>query len=133
MISLIHSLGSFEIELILGAPTGFHVFSTKIYQLIQEEPPRFAIATVLGLGILVSMLPLIVIQRRIATRRSHATETGGFRADVLRLRRWRWPAFTAIAAFCLILTLVPMVFLLIGTFMSLFGFFDMPPWCPTAT
>ena len=57
-ISVIHSLESFEIELILGPPTSFYVFSTKIYQLIAEDPPMFGAATVLGLAILGSMLPL---------------------------------------------------------------------------
>ncbi|MFT5540682.1 MAG: iron(III) transport system permease protein, partial [Alphaproteobacteria bacterium] len=50
-ISLIHSLESFEIELILGPPTNFYVFSTKIYQFIQEDPPMFGVSTVLGLAI----------------------------------------------------------------------------------
>ncbi|MDP1587043.1 MAG: ABC transporter permease subunit, partial [Prosthecobacter sp.] len=69
-ISLIHSLESFEIELILGPPTNFYVFSTKIYQLIVEDPPMFGAATVLGLAILIAILPLIFWQQYLSHTRS---------------------------------------------------------------
>lgn len=124
-ISLIHSLESFEIELILGAPINFYVFSTKIYQFIQEDPPMFGVATVLGLAILISMLPLIFWQQYLAHRRSFVTVTSHFAANVLRLRRWRWPVFSAIAGFGGFITVVPVIFLLLGTFMSLYGHFGL--------
>lgn len=123
-ISLIHSLESFEIELILGPSIGFYVFSTKIYQLIHEDPPMFGAATVLGLAILVSMLPLIFWQQFISHRRSFVTVTGHVSTHVLRLRAWRLPAATMIFAFGLVVTAVPLFFLLLGTFMNLYGFFN---------
>ncbi len=126
IVSLIHSLESFEIELILGAPIDFQVFSTKIYQLINEEPAQFGMATVLGLGILGTMLPLIIWQRYVSTGRNYATVTSGFKTDLLRLRAWRWPAFAVIALFALNVTIVPFIFLCLGTFMKIFGYFTMP-------
>jgi iron(III) transport system permease protein len=124
-ISLIHSLESFEIELVLGPPTNFYVFSTKIYQFIQEDPPMFGVATVLGLAILVSMLPLIFWQQYLSQRRSYVTVTSHFSLNILRLRGWRWPTFAAIAAFGTLITVVPVVFLVMGTFMSLYGHFGL--------
>ena len=124
-ISLIHSLESFEVELILGPPTNFYVFSTKIYQFIQEDPPMFGVATVLGLAILASMLPLIFWQQYLSHRRSYVTVTSHFSTNILRLRRWRWPVFGTIATFGTFITLVPVVFLVMGTFMSLYGHFDL--------
>jgi iron(III) transport system permease protein len=124
-ISLIHSLESFEIELILGPPTNFYVFSTKIYQFIQEDPPMFGVSTVLGLAILVSMLPLIFWQQYLSHRRSYVTVTSHFSANILRLRAWRWPVFTVICAFGCLITVVPITFLLIGTFMGLYGHFGL--------
>jgi iron(III) transport system permease protein len=59
-ISVIHSLESFEIELILGPPINFYVFSTKMYQLMRETPPLFGEATVLGFAVLIVVLPLIL-------------------------------------------------------------------------
>ncbi|MFM2129581.1 MAG: hypothetical protein RL477_1127 [Pseudomonadota bacterium] len=124
-ISLIHSLESFEIELILGPPNNFYVFSTKIYQFIQEDPPMFGIATVLGLAILVCMLPLIFWQQYLSQRRSFVTVTSSFSLNILRLRGWRWPVFATIAAFGTLITVVPVIFLVMGTFMSLYGHFGL--------
>jgi iron(III) transport system permease protein len=124
-ISVIHSLESFEIELILGPSIGFYVFSTKIYQLIREDPPMFGAATVLGLAILVSMLPLIFWQQLISHRRSFVTVTSHISTQVLRLRSWRLPLATAIFAFGLVITVVPLFFLVLGTFMQLYGFFGL--------
>lgn len=124
-ISLIHSLESFEIELVLGPPDNFYVFSTKIYQFIQEDPPMFGVSTVLGLAILVSMLPLIFWQQYLSHKRSYVTVTSSFTFNVLRLRSWRWPVFGIITAFGTLITVVPIVFLLMGTFMSLYGHFGL--------
>jgi iron(III) transport system permease protein len=123
VISVIHALESFEIELVLGAPVGFYVYSTRIYQLVHEDPPKLGAATVLGLGILTTMLPLIVLQWRIAVRRRIATLTSGFRSDVLRLRHWGWPASLPIAAIATAFTIIPLALLFLATFMTVFGFF----------
>jgi iron(III) transport system permease protein len=123
-ISLIHSPESFEIELILGPSIGFYFFSTKIYQLIHEDPPMFGAATVLGLAILVSMLPLIFWQQYISHRRSFVTVTSHVTTHVLRLHGWRLPAFGIILAFGWTIAAVPLFFLLLGTSMNLYGFFN---------
>jgi iron(III) transport system permease protein len=124
-ISLTHSLESFEIELVLGPPTSFYVFSTKMYALIHDNPPLFGAATVLGLSVLVVILPLIVWQQRLIGTRSYVTVTSHFQARVLRLRRLRWPIFGVIAALGLIITATPVTCLMIGTFMNLFGHFEL--------
>ena len=128
-ISLLHSLESFEIELILGPPTGFYVFSTKIYQVINEDPPLFGVATVLAMAILISLLPLIFYQQHISASRSFVTVTSHFSSNLLRLRNLRLPIFAAVSVFGLFITAVPVLFLLMGTFMNLFGYFNVPdPW-----
>lgn len=124
-ISLTHSLESFEIELVLGPPTNFYVFSTKMYTLIQGNPPMFGAATVLGLSILVVILPLIVWQQRLISTRSFVTVTSHFQVRLLRLRSLRWPAFTLIATIGTIITVIPTACLIAGTFMNLFGHFDL--------
>jgi iron(III) transport system permease protein len=124
-ISLTHSLESFEIELVLGPPTNFYVFSTKMYVLMQGNPPLFGAATVLGLSILIAILPLIVWQQRLISTRSFVTVTSHFQRRPLRLRALRWPLFAAITALGFIITAVPTACLLAGTFMNLFGHFDL--------
>jgi iron(III) transport system permease protein len=128
-ISLIHAFESFEVELILGPPTAFYVFSTKVFQLVNEDPPMFGAATVLGLSILVAMLPLIFWQQYLAHTRSFVTVTSRFSSNVLRLGVWRTPIFAVICAFGIMITIVPVIFLVMGTFMSLYGYFDIgEPW-----
>jgi iron(III) transport system permease protein len=124
-ISLIHSLESFELELILGAPFRFYVFSTKIYQVINEDPPLFGVATVLNLTILISMLPLILTQQYLATHKRYTTVTSRFSNNLVRLKKARWPIFIAIFSFGFFITVVPVVFLFLGTFMKLFGHFGL--------
>jgi iron(III) transport system permease protein len=125
VISLTYSLESFEIELILGRPVGFFVFSTKIYQLIRNDPPLFGPATVLGLVLLIVILPLILWQQRLIAGRNAVTLTAHFKPTVLRLRRLRWPLFVPIALLGGVVTVLPASFLVLGTFMNLFGNFDL--------
>ncbi|MBP1157187.1 MULTISPECIES: iron ABC transporter permease [unclassified Paenibacillus] len=124
IISSIHALESFEIEKVLGPPFGFYVFSTKIYQLIAEERHQFGAATVLSIVILIGMLPLILFQQYINTKRSFVTVTSHFKRNVFRLGAMKWPAFILIFGFCFIVTVVPIIFMVMGTFMNAFGFFN---------
>ena len=125
LISLVHSLESFEIELILGGPIDFYVFSTRIYRLIEQSPPQFGMATVLALAVLICMLPLMIWQQRILSTRNFTTLTSQFRTRTLRLGAARWPIFGVIALASLVVTFVPAAGLVLGTFMNLFGKFDL--------
>jgi iron(III) transport system permease protein len=124
-ISLVHAFESFEIELILGPPINFYVFSTKMYQLMRQSPPLFGEATVLGLAILIVILPLILWQQRLLSTRHFTTVTSAYQQRQLRLRRLRWPLFTVIALLGSVVTLVPVGCLILGTFMNIFGRFDL--------
>src|ERR1700756_5923086 len=60
LLGIVHSFQAFELELILGFPFRFYVFSTQIYWLLTQQPPQFAAATALGSAILFLMVPLVV-------------------------------------------------------------------------
>jgi iron(III) transport system permease protein len=129
LLSIIHSLQAFEIEMILGVPFRFYVFSTQIYTLLRQDPPLFAEATALSSIILGCMLPFIVMQRWAIERRSFVTVSSHFRGHKIRLRRWRLPVFLLVLGVALLVTVVPFVFLVVATLMKLFGFFNIPePW-----
>ena len=129
ILSVISGLQAFEVEMVLGSPIGFQVYSTKIYSLIQQEPPLFGPATALSTLVLLLLLPLIAAQRRLIGRREYTTVTGRYQGRPLHLGRWRAPAFVLVALVAFVVTVVPMVFLMLGTFMSLFGFFYIAnPW-----
>lgn len=125
LLSIIHSLQTFEIELILGLPFRFFVFSTQIYFLIHQEPPLFPAATALSSMILGLMVPLIVLQRWATGKRRYTTVTGHFKGHRVILGKWRLPVLFMVLGCALIITVVPFIFLLIGTFMRLFGFFNL--------
>src|SRR5207302_3097513 len=100
------------------------VFSTRIYRIAQREPPEYGIATALSMGVLLFMLPAIVFQQWYSARRSFATLGGRFTRRVTRLRRWRWPLFGVVLSMVLLMTVLPIALVTMGTFMSLFGYFN---------
>ena len=130
ILGLIRSLEAFEIELLLGTPIGLQVYSTKIHELVTWEPPQFAPAMALSTVFLALLLLMVAFQRRYIANRIYTTVTGrGFSTRPTRLGRWRYPAFALVLTFALIITVVPTILLITGTFMKLFGFFNIAePW-----
>ena len=125
LMSIIRGFETFEIELVLGTPIKFQVFSTKLYFLMAFNPPELRAAGMLGITVLVMVLPLIVWQRWISTRRSYAVIGGRGTGSVIWLGRWRWPVFVAMAVGVMFISLLPFALLIAGSFMKLFGFFDL--------
>lgn len=130
ILGIIRSLEAFEIELLLGTPIGLQVYSTKIHELVTWEPPQFAPAMALSTVFLGILLFLVAVQRRAIAQRIYTTVTGrGFSIRRTRLGRWRYPAFALVLSFALVITVVPTILLVTGTFMKLFGFFNIAePW-----
>ena len=130
ILGLIRSLEAFEIELLLGTPIGLQVYSTKIHELVTWEPPQFAPAMALSTVFLGVLLLMVALQRRYIANRNYETITGrGFSIRPTPLGRWRYPAFALVLFFAVVVTLVPTALLLVGTFMKLFGFFNISePW-----
>jgi iron(III) transport system permease protein len=129
LLGTIRSFEAFEIELVLGYEANIDVYSTLIYRQATSSPPQYGIATVLGIVILAILLPCIVWQQWYTARHSVATVTGRFRNQPLRLRRWRWPLFGVVGVMVLIMTVLPVVLVAMGTFMSVFGMFNVrEPW-----
>jgi iron(III) transport system permease protein len=126
LMSLIRSLEAFEIELFLGLPAQFSVYSTKLYLLLSGSPPNFAAASILASIVVLLMIPLLVLQRWMSTRRSFVLMTGQYRPRVLSLGRWRWPVFFLLLLTVSLMSLLPLLLQVAGSLMTLFGFFDIP-------
>lgn len=124
LLGIIRSFEAFEIELVLGLEANIDVYSTLIYRQATAAPPAYGQATVLGMLILVVLLPAIAWQQWYTARHSVATVTGKFKNQPQRLGRWRWPLFGLVAGMVLIMTLLPVVLVVLGTFMSVFGMFN---------
>ena len=124
-IMLIRSLEAFEIELLLGTPVGIYVYSTRIYDLIDESPPQFGIATALGTLFLVAIILLAGLCLIYVRGRRFTTITGqGFSTERIKLGRWRWVAFWLCSLYLFFSFGLSLVFLVLGSFMRRFGFFD---------
>jgi iron(III) transport system permease protein len=129
LLAMIRAMQSFEIELVLGPPFHFYVYSTLVYTFIGQEPPDFAAASGLATIGLALIVPLIFLQRWLASRRQYATITGRMQVQPVRLGKWRWPLFAVMLLVVASLVGLPLLFLAMASSMKLFGFFDIPdPW-----
>src|SRR5262245_50903092 len=126
LLSVIRIVSSFEIELLLGVPWGFYVYSTKIVDLARQEPPLVSHAAALGSVILIFLAAFIPIQRKLITRRQFTTVTGQFKPKLVDLGVWRYPATAFVLLVVFILDVVPLLSVLGGSFMTRFGFFNLP-------
>lgn len=126
LLSVIRIFSSFEIELLLGVPWGFYVYATKIVDLARQEPPLVNQAAALGSVILIFLLAFIPIQRKLITRRQFTTVTGQFKPKIIDLGVWRYPATAFVALVVFVLDVVPLLSVLGGSFMTRFGFFNLP-------
>src|SRR5438067_1619110 len=57
-LSFVRSLEVFEVELLLGLPAKLYVYSTLIYDLAREQPPRYGEATAMGFVFLAILVGL---------------------------------------------------------------------------
>jgi iron(III) transport system permease protein len=124
---LIRGLEAFEIEQLLGTPAGIYVYATRVYDLMNVEPPQFPQAMALSTFFLLMLFVLAFTYQLYTERRTYATITGrgaSFRA--IPSGRWRWIASGLCFTYIAIGIGLPLVLLLLGSFMRLFGFFSIP-------
>jgi iron(III) transport system permease protein len=126
LLSVIRIFSSFETELLLGVPWGFYVFPTKIVDLARQEPPLVNQAAALGSVILLFFAAFIPIQRKLIARRQFTTVTGQFKPKIVDLGVWRLPATILVGFVVFLLTVVPVLSVFGGSFMTRFGFFNLP-------
>lgn len=126
MLSVLRAAQSVEIEVILGTPIQYFIFGSKIFSLFGESPPRYEAAAAMGIVVLTAFIPFIVASRWISIRKNYTTVSGRYRPQVLALGQWRWGAFALVATIAVGTTVLPVGIILMGTFMRVFGFFDVP-------
>ena len=125
-LQLLRIFQSFETELLLGSPIGFFVYSTKIYEMIRyADVPNYGGATVLASLTLVVIAIIIPLQRWIISRKRYTTVTGSFKPGLISLGRWNRVVFGAILALLSLLTIGPAIALLVGSFMTRVGYFNL--------
>jgi iron(III) transport system permease protein len=122
---LIRSLEAFEIEQLLGTPAGIDVYSTRIFEMISWEPPRFPAAMALSSLFLAVLFVLALFYQRFTQKREFATVGArGISLRPMMVGRWRYVASTACLFGTSLWIILPMVMLIVGSFMRLYGFFS---------
>lgn len=131
MIALVHIMESFEVELLLGYQNGIYVYTTKLYSLLSNSPPSYAVAMPLTTMFLGMLFVLIFIQQGIfaGKQKQYVTVTGrGFATRPTDLRRWKYLTFGLTMAYIFFSTILPLGILIMGTFMKIVGVFIKNPF-----
>jgi iron(III) transport system permease protein len=111
----------FGLPLVLGDPQGVLVLTTYLYKLPtkMDVPPYQLMAVVAAIMVAIA-LPLVVMQRillgeaqRYVSRRGKTVPPAP-----LKLGRWRWPVFFAIALWLALTVLVPLASLALRSFVA---------------
>lgn len=126
VLSFIRGLQSFNTELLLGTPAGIYVYSTRIYDYIRREPASYGEATALGSVFIIALgILLFLYWRFLRGKRRFTVVTGqGYSTARVRLGRWRYVASAGCTLYVAIMTLLPLAFLTMGSFMRRYGFFS---------
>jgi iron(III) transport system permease protein len=122
-LQLLHVFQQFEIEYLLGTPINFFVYSTKILSLIRTDVPQYGEATALASITLLLIALIIPLQRWVLERRRYTTITGNFKPGLIDLGRWNYVLFGIIIFLLLLLTVIPGLMLVLGSFMTRIGYF----------
>ncbi len=122
-LQLLRVFQQFEIEFLLGTPIGFFVYSTKIFALIRTDIPQYGEATALASITLLLIALIIPMQRWVLERRRYTTITGNFKPGLIDLGRWNHVLFGVIVSLLMLLTVIPSLMLVLGSFMTRIGYF----------
>jgi iron(III) transport system permease protein len=124
VISLVLSFEAFEVELLLGQPVRLYVYSTRIYDLVNNQPSNVGEATAMAVIFLVWLLLLTWLYRKAIGGRSYTTVTGReYASKPARLGRWKFVALGTCLLWFAATLAAPLALLVIGSFMRLYGFF----------
>lgn len=110
------ALEVFEVPGILGMPANIHVFSTKIYAILQTVAgvPAFGEANALAMLYLVFALIAIYFYSRVIARSERFTVITGkaYRPRPVALGRWRHPCLILVFLFLTLAVILPFLVLL---------------------
>ena len=126
VLSFIRGLQSFNTELLLGTPVGLYVYSTKIYDFLQNEPRAYGEATALGsVFLFVLAILLFFYWKYLSGNKRFTVVTGqGYSTLRVKLGKWRYAVFGGCLFYVAVMMLLPLAFLVIGSFMRRYGFFN---------
>jgi len=114
----------FGLPLVLGDPQGLLVLSTYLFKLTNKlGVPSYQLMAVVVVTIVAITAPLVFMQRRLLrqAQRYISVRGKGLRSAPLRLGKWRWPAFLAIALWFAVTVVVPLAGITLRSFVETWG------------
>lgn len=122
------AISSYGVPAMLGTPVNFDMISTMLYASMRSR--LMTEANVLSLVLMaITMVTIYLNQRVIGKRRSYVTVTGKAGARTLTdLGRWKWPITSCLTALLAIVAIVPLLILLLQTFMLKEGIYSFNNW-----
>jgi iron(III) transport system permease protein len=124
-LGLIKALESYEIELLIGVPAKFFVYSTEVRRLIDNpDNPDFSGASALSVLFLIVIFFLVYLYNRSIKGRNFTTVTGkSMNTTLVRLGKWKPVVLGVVGLYILIILGLPIGVTLLGSLMKVFGFF----------
>ncbi|MGX7722885.1 ABC transporter permease [Rhodococcus sp. 5G237] len=103
----------FPIPSILSGGTGNETLASYVYALMSEAPARLGEASAVGFTLILVVALLVTAQRMLVRGKSYQTVTGkGFKPSVMKLGKFRWPAFALVVLYLFLAVVLPMLALL---------------------
>src|SRR6202011_5986212 len=125
LILFVRAIESFEVPALLGLPVGIEVYTSSIYQAIQQYPSEVGLASAYAMTLLVIASLCIYAQSRVAADVGRfSTVTGkGFRPRAMNIGIWRHLAAAVFIVYFAIIVALPFLVLL---WCSLHKFYSAP-------
>jgi iron(III) transport system permease protein len=113
LIMVVRTLESFEVPAVVGMNNHIWVFTSRIWRVLDNVQPDFAVAGAYAMSLLVLTSAGIIWHSQLSKRaRAFQTVTGkGFRPRPVALGAWKWPATGMIYLYFLIAVVLPVLVL----------------------
>lgn len=119
LLTFIYALGEFQVVAMLGLPTQYHVYATKIWAATSfNVPPEYGYASALSMSLLFVTFIFVWYYRKATTRKEdYMTVTGsGYQQKQWDLGWYRWPLAGILWIFLFFIWIAPILILIIVSF-----------------
>lgn len=117
ILTFSNAIGTFSVVNYLGGKVGFTTLSTMLYSNSRSQNTQTAFAMAI-IMIAIAACTVYINQKMIGSRKSFATIGGkGGRHKLVDLGKYKWPIVTAVISFFAIGIMMPIVMLVLQTFM----------------
>jgi iron(III) transport system permease protein len=113
LILFVRAIESFEVPALLGLPVGIQVYTSSIYQAINQYPSKIGLASSYAVTLLLVTSIGIYFQSRFSGQGSkYSTVTGkGFRPRAMDLGKWRYLTAALFILYFFIVVVLPFLVL----------------------